>query len=1219
MLALYIGVYKALYDYSAQAEEELSIQTDDLLYLLEKSDLDDWWKVKKRVVAVNDEVVDEPQGLVPCTYIEPAPVVKQCTALYDYDKQTEEEISFKEGDRFNIFDLNDPDWLLVGDLAHSQLGFVPSNYLQIDSNQPASTGNISQPLIPTQNQPIQFAPPPVHKDRIPTPVDNQTNSEKTNSNQKFSNRATIDVGDDNEEEEQEEAPPPMPTRPRGNTLDSAQQQNTSIVPEPELLDKPEHNFDGTFFTWYIDEIDGRKKRPVVFSVGNGLIILKPNAKNKKILSSASTLNNEWKIKDLVNLNHEKKHVFLDLKNPTISVELHAGSKDVAEAIMSILSDLKGAEAAKGLKEVARASKASTNSNNRKIGSLIYDFKAQGSDELSAREGDEVYIINDVKSNDWWMCENIDTGKQGVIPSSYIEIIGTSNLEKLTEGSISRRKSTKSSKGKVVDNKRISGSHGYRSRDERERIREKDRQERDKHHPGRESDSSKSKPNYHRVRTWIDSSGSFKVEAEFLGCVEGKIHLHKTNGVKIAVAANKLCIEDLEYVEKVTGTSLETYKEEVNKQMQKKASRGKSGVVANSPTTAKPGHSATAAINDLSSPKPTKSKPTTQLVVSEPDYDWFEFFLQCGIDIGNCQRYSLKFGREQMDENILEDITPSLLRTLGLREGDILRVMKFLDNKFGRSKTNKEDSAPAGGLFTEATGVLKNNSSTTDVSKVDANALHTPQKEKPQIQSTKLEDDAWVVKPAARSSEDLSKPNQNQNSTQSQAPQYTGSLQDLVNIKPFDPNATSNSNNTANTNKALPEITPNAPVLQPVKTGPSQPVSNVHSQTTGGLIPVQRTAGLIPVNTGGLIPVQPTGFMPIQPTGFMPIQQTGGLQPQLTFNIVPLQTGTTTFTIQRTGGANNTAPPPTTFGQPVLQPGNVTIPQTSFNQVSIQQTGPLVPNQFTGVTGQLTGGLPNQFTQQPTGQFNIGLPQTSFNSAPVSKQVTGGFVPQSTFGKQITGGVLSNQTGGNISQNGFNNVPTTSFGNISSPPTFTGQPTQNMFAANNNQPFIQQQTQNFQTQPFPQQSFNSGFNQQQPQQPDMNSISNMFQNSILGGQNNFNQPQQSFPMNNFNTGFPVNSFNQQQPQQSFPNTFNQQPQPSFPNTFNQAAQPSFSTSFNQQPQQMNTSFNQFEGFGNQPLQSQPTGAGFGNAPLQSQQTGNRKANLLAATPDNPFGF
>lgn len=70
MQSLYIGVYKALYDYAAQADEELTIRTDDILYLLEKSDIDEWWKVKKRVLAINDEEVEEPQGLVPSNYIE---------------------------------------------------------------------------------------------------------------------------------------------------------------------------------------------------------------------------------------------------------------------------------------------------------------------------------------------------------------------------------------------------------------------------------------------------------------------------------------------------------------------------------------------------------------------------------------------------------------------------------------------------------------------------------------------------------------------------------------------------------------------------------------------------------------------------------------------------------------------------------------------------------------------------------------------------------------------------------------------------------------------------------------------------------------------------------------------------------------------------------------------------------------------------------------------
>lgn len=78
MASLYLGVYKALYDYEARAEEELSIRADDLLYLLEKSDVDQWWKVKKRVLPVGDEEVDEPVGLIPSTYIE-----KVCQLITD--------------------------------------------------------------------------------------------------------------------------------------------------------------------------------------------------------------------------------------------------------------------------------------------------------------------------------------------------------------------------------------------------------------------------------------------------------------------------------------------------------------------------------------------------------------------------------------------------------------------------------------------------------------------------------------------------------------------------------------------------------------------------------------------------------------------------------------------------------------------------------------------------------------------------------------------------------------------------------------------------------------------------------------------------------------------------------------------------------------------------------------------------------------------------------
>jgi len=63
----FLGVYKAVYDYEPQGENELSITEGDILYVLEKSGEDDWWRAKKKASGDDD---DEPVGLIPNNYIE---------------------------------------------------------------------------------------------------------------------------------------------------------------------------------------------------------------------------------------------------------------------------------------------------------------------------------------------------------------------------------------------------------------------------------------------------------------------------------------------------------------------------------------------------------------------------------------------------------------------------------------------------------------------------------------------------------------------------------------------------------------------------------------------------------------------------------------------------------------------------------------------------------------------------------------------------------------------------------------------------------------------------------------------------------------------------------------------------------------------------------------------------------------------------------------------
>lgn len=64
---VFVSICTALYNYVPQGDNELDLQEGDLVYVLEKSTEDDWWRAKKRARAGEDE---EPQGLIPNNYVE---------------------------------------------------------------------------------------------------------------------------------------------------------------------------------------------------------------------------------------------------------------------------------------------------------------------------------------------------------------------------------------------------------------------------------------------------------------------------------------------------------------------------------------------------------------------------------------------------------------------------------------------------------------------------------------------------------------------------------------------------------------------------------------------------------------------------------------------------------------------------------------------------------------------------------------------------------------------------------------------------------------------------------------------------------------------------------------------------------------------------------------------------------------------------------------------
>ncbi|MCJ1384831.1 hypothetical protein MMC17_007949 [Xylographa soralifera] len=116
--------------------------------------------------------------------------------------------------------------------------------------------------------------------------------------------------------------------------------------------------------------------------------------------------------------------------------------------------------------------------------ILYDFPAVDDDEITVKQGETVVVLK--AAVDWSMVRRVRDNK-GLIPSNYFQPIATA---------VSRM--------------------------------------------------MRPMPDSSKLRIWTDMTGSFTVEAEYLGCKGGMINLHKTNGVKILVPLAKMSTADLSY-------------------------------------------------------------------------------------------------------------------------------------------------------------------------------------------------------------------------------------------------------------------------------------------------------------------------------------------------------------------------------------------------------------------------------------------------------------------------------------------------------------------------------------------------------------------------------------------------------------------------------------------------------------------------------------------------
>lgn len=121
-------VVRALYTYDANDTDEISFKEDDLLIVIEKASEGDWIHVR----LLNDSSrVGPTNGLAPANYIDEIEAIGKLQASYDYDAQEDNELSFRESELLILLVKLDDDWWLakVGHGSDSKFGLVPSNYV----------------------------------------------------------------------------------------------------------------------------------------------------------------------------------------------------------------------------------------------------------------------------------------------------------------------------------------------------------------------------------------------------------------------------------------------------------------------------------------------------------------------------------------------------------------------------------------------------------------------------------------------------------------------------------------------------------------------------------------------------------------------------------------------------------------------------------------------------------------------------------------------------------------------------------------------------------------------------------------------------------------------------------------------------------------------------------------------------------------------------------
>lgn len=648
-----LGLAVVLYDYAAQADDELTVKEGDTLYVDELAD-EAWYKARLRHGGG--------EGLVPANYVEMCAPEQVVVAVYDYEAQNHDELSFAEGHVLDVLE-RDGDWLLARIQGTDQTGLIPSNYVE-ESGSSGTQEPVTEPAPEPEQEPELEQEPEPEQEPDPASVPPEAPVAQPPRPRMIAPPPSPPVLKSASAPPPAPSPPPAPAPPPVPVAPAGVPLPSTLVPQATGVEEDLDETDGQASTvtprdvpaawtasssqdeiqmWSVTELDMKKRKRKskgTLGVGNGSVFFATDTDGAVVP--------RVDIKHLKSTTLEKGKYLIITFDRAAQVDgdvwvFHVGSRAAYDDISARIGKSKAVNKQQG-HATATTPVSSSASNPPPIGTnvpdmvvALYDFEAQADDELNMSEGDQLVLV-EREDHEWWKLQNAK-GNVGVVPASYVEILKEKNspaLDALNRKFSTMREPRRAAPRRPAEAKR--------------------------HEPAVPPlvDHPPQLPNQGRMRTWVDATGRFRVEAELVGVRTDTVRLHKANGTLIDVPLFKMSTADLSYLEGITGRNLRAPSAAPLPSSQRQSASGRP---------------------ERSAPRSRGHGPASSY---QPDIDWFDFFVEAGVDVHHCARYADAFERDHMDTFVLPELGVDSLRRLGLREGDILRVRRHIQNKYTKS-------------------------------------------------------------------------------------------------------------------------------------------------------------------------------------------------------------------------------------------------------------------------------------------------------------------------------------------------------------------------------------------------------------------------------------------------------------------------------------------------------------------------------------------------------